>query len=928
MARILKISGIVLTALLVVVLSLAVVSCNDNTSSGGEQSNKVLPTLTKVKVVPALVGHNGDEESDVCLMISGGKVENFHIEITISNPDRREILSFNYNDVTYTSDLFDNESTTSVIIVKNLVSPVQEGDFEVKIDEIKYAEKNGTAKILGLKNNVKKVRINPAFTLTLDMSEANLAEGVDPVFTSTVDFLGPLGLPSSLDMNDSETTEEDRVVYGHYGYIFDGWYTEKEGMGTRVDYNSNYTYYKDLTLYAHYARSITYREEEGYLVATGLTEAGKSTTFPIEIPREIGGKTFRKIANMAFSGIGAGKTFIMPDTIVEIGDYAFNNASGIKIDLGSVEKIGTSAFLNCGLITLGKNKNFIGEANLPNTLKEIGTSAFRGTCWYTRAKNPYREGSFRPDVPTLMLPASLEKIGNYAFMESGFYGVYFHTNTTLDKDTIGVSVFEGSKSLTSLYLGYDYTESGPLITTSVTSGIKDIPEKTFYNCTALKNTLSSINVKLNEGLESVGNLAFASSGEGMVSLNYLPLPDSLQEIGTQAFANTGLTKVTFNKNSRLKTLGEYAFENSKFEEITLYSLTTYGRAPFWGNTKIKAINILAPSMPTYVETNMWGAGLTRKTKYYVKKELLNAYRSEASSWSKDDVQDYICAYDYITEDVYGTRLCYEPIDENGELDFNSTNVRITSVFNLDREIRVPKSFIHNDITYQVVSVGKYFVHEDVTKVRLPSTLERIEWRAFYTCDVLYDLVWMNDNTEIAKGKNKDIALKYIGQDAFNGSAITSFYSNTALEYIGKQAFHNCNNLATVVLDHGSQIDVMGSAFSQGGLKTLVIGLNVERIYDSAFQNNKDLTVVLIRLNAVPESTEDNYPGLGSAPLGYCDNINKIYLFSDNALIAFTSSKTPNGQINGWSGVKNANGSTKYEIYKGTWEEALDKYNVI
>ena len=121
---------------------------------------------------------------------------------------------------------------------------------------------------------------------------------------------------------------------------------------------------------------------------------------------------------------------------------------------------------------------------------------------------------------------------------------------------------------------------------------------------------------------------------------------------------------------------------------------------------------------------------------------------------------------------------------------------------------------------------------------------------------------------------------------------------------------------------------MGSAFSQSGLRTLAIGLNVERVYDSAFQNNQQLTVVLIALSAVPLANGENYPGLGSSPLGYCDNINKVYLFSNNALTAFTSSKTPNGQINGWSGVKNPNGTTKYEIYNGgTWEDALDYYNV-
>ena len=923
-----KIISIILALCLVVIVAFTAISCNDGSGSN-DGTTEILPTLTKVKIIPEAYGHNGDEESDVCLSLSGGKVERFHIEITISNPDKREILSFNYNDLTYESDHFDAESTPSRIVVKNLTAPVQEGSFEVKIDEIKYANTSGTAKIYGLKDNVKRVVIQPTFKLTLDYSKANLNDGEEAIKVVDNEYLAHFNLPSDNDMNETSTTVEDKHVYGHNGYIFAGWYTEEGGQGTQYLPNDSYHLYKDITLYAHYARAIKYVQEENYLVVTALTPEGVSTSFDIIIPSEIDGLPVRKIGYRAFAGSATNKTIILPDTIVEIGDYAFANSTGLKIDFGSVEKIGLMAFSGCGKITLGKNRNFFsGSATLPNTLKEIGNSAFRGCYWNTRSLNPYNSSSFRPELPTLLLPPSIEKIGNNAFMESGFYAVYFSSASNLTLDNFGTSVFEGSKNLSSIFTSFAHLESGPTFTTSGKSGVVDFPARTFYNCTALKTSMSAPNVKLNEGLESIGELAFASSGEGMKEFTYLTLPNSLLEIGKQAFANTALSTVTFNKESKLQKLGDYCFENSKFEEITIYNLRSYGMAPFWGNTKIKAINILSPTLPTYTETNVWGAGLTRKTKYYVKKELLNSYRSENSSWAKDDVQDYVCAYDFITEDSYGTKLCFEPINDEGELDFNSTNVRITSVFDLNKEIRIPRTILYNDVTYNVVSVGKYFVHDDVTKIRLPSTLERIETRAFYTCDVLYECVWMNENQELNRGMNKDIALRYIGQDAFNGSAITYFYSNKKLEVIGKQAFHNCKNLSTVVLNYGTQLCVMGSAFSQSGLRTLAIGLNVERVYDSAFQNNQSLTVVLIALSAVPLANGENYPGLGSSPLGYCDNINKVYLFSNNALTAFTSSKTPNGQINGWSGVKNPNGTTKYEIYSGgTWEEALDYYNV-
>ncbi|MBO5774205.1 MAG: leucine-rich repeat protein, partial [Clostridia bacterium] len=695
------------------------------------------------------------------------------------------------------------------------------GDFEVKIDEIKYSTRTGIATVINPENNVKTVRNQPTFNLTLD----NGGENGESRFVTTVDneFLYTISLPLEEDMNDTVSTSVSRIVYGIDGYVFDGWYTEKGGQGQKIEQFSKYNFYKDITLYAHYARPYKYSVGEEFVTITGLTDEGKRTRFPIEIPAVLDGKPVKKIGYCAFTTIGQGKTFILPNSVTEIDDYAFANCVGLQIELASVEKIGVMAFSNCGEIVLGGASRFSGSrvAVLPNTLKEIGKSAFRGTHWLTRALSPYREAYFRPELPTVMIPPSVEKIGDFAFAESGFYAVYFHRDLSLKEGDVGVSVFEGCKKLNSIYTSYNFTESGSIISTSGTSGLKVIPTKTFYNCTALVGSMALGNLKLNEGVESIGELAFASSGEGMTSLEYVAFPDSLKVIGKQAFANTGLQNVRFTSGSKLQTLGENCFQASKFEEITIYSLRTYGKAPFWGNTNLKAINILSPTLPTYTETDAWGTGLTRKAKFYVKKELLNAYRDKNSSWADGDTQDYICAYDYIVT-VGDTTLAFEPINDDGVYEPTSNRVKITSVFNTTREIRIPSSITLGGVSYDVISVGKYFVHEEVTKVLLPDTLERIENRAFYTCKVLYDVVWMSGNTELKKGKNGDIALKYIGADAFNGTAISYFYSNNALTEIGKLAFHNCKNLYTVVLDLGNSLDVLGSAFSQSGLKTLVI----------------------------------------------------------------------------------------------------------
>ncbi len=938
-------------ALLVVscllMLLAVLVACGENGgggNGGGTQTDgKILPKFSSLVIDPVMNGFNGDEENDVCLEIVSGEVEAFNVIVNISNPDRFEVLSLNVNDVTYEASRFGAESDANKIVIESLTTTLTEGEFEIKVDKIMYSLKGTPTRMGGIKGteNVKTLRISPSFNLTFNYGELSYG-GTSTESSVELNYRDTIPFVSSTLMNAYFPEKEGDVVHGKEGYIFTGWYTEEGGNGTQLDESAEYYFYKDVTLYAHYDRAFTYSQVGEGISVTGITEAGKRTSFSIEIPSHIDGVPVREVADNAFATAASGKVIVLPDTLLKIGARAFQGATNLQIDLGSVEVIGDQAFENCGKLILGKDSKFsqLRNGSLPSSLKEIGKKAFKGCTWDTNLKNPLREGYLK-GTDTLFIPQTVLKIGEEAFFESKFITVYFESGRELEyaenvEDcSIGASVFEGSKSLTNLYTGVSFIQTGAgQLNTNGKSALKDIPPRAFYGCTSLKTSISDISVKLNEGLETVGELAFASGSAGLKDLTYLAFPDSLKVIGKQAFANTGLTEVVFNESSTLETLGEWCFENAKFTEITLYSLTKMGKGPFWGSTSLKKINILTNNVPVFQEVDFWGDGLTRGFKYYVKSSLLSAFRS-ASSWVENGADDYVCAYDYIATAVGGTTLCFEPIDGEGNLDFNSLNVRVSAVLTDTREIVIPTSFSHQGRAYTVTAVGKYFVHQNVTKVTLPSTLVRIDEMAFYACDVLYDVVWKDGNTVLNKGENKDIALEYIGQSAFSGTAITKFYSNTALKVIGKQAFHNCKNLSHVVIDRGTELKIEGSAFSQSGLKTLVIGANVKNIYDSAFQNDTELSLVLINRpetagsidELVPESTDGNYPASGSNPFYKCTGLSNIYLFSNNAYLAFTS-PTVNGKANGYAEVKKKDGITSaYSVYGGTWQEALVKFNI-
>ena len=946
--------GVIAVLILAVVLAITVFACGDKGGNKGDV-DPMLPTLIKVRVLPQSNDFNGDEEHDVCLALLGKTIEKFTIEVLLSNPDNYEVLSLKYNGKEYQSKDFDSSSTNKVITISNLTVEPTITEFEVSITDIYYAYKGSRQKVANLTNNVKKVKVNPTFKLTLDLSETNLGEGAieerENRYASKIDLIYEYAM-NEYKQNDysagfiSGMLGVDATLYGKEGYIFAGWFTEPNGLGDRYATGDLYTFYSDITLYAHYDRPLEYKVTETEAIVTGLSPVGKNTEFTIVVPESFQGKPVKRIAPQAFVSVGAGKKYLLPDSLVEIGDYAFHKCTGITVEMNRVEKIGKFAFAECGDITLGRGAGlFKNPEMLPTTLKEIGDYAFKGCSWNSVIPNPLRPedalfGAYFSEEDMLVIPSNVEYLGNYAFTESLFTKVYFQKDSALNNGFIGKSVFEGSKLLKSLYTAFEYRATGTdQINTSVEGGLQKITEKMFYNCILLSCEEGMLRVKLNEGLVEIGELAFAASNTGTTKFNYLKLPDSLLRIGTQAFANSGLRRVDFSPNSKLQNLGKWCFENSEFESINIYSCNVYEESPFWGNTNLKAINILTDNVPTYkVPTSI---GLTRKAKYYVKKEMLASFRAPTSTWNKEStiLDDYIyiaaeniLCYDFIATDAEGLQLCFEPVNDDGSLDttFTSNNVRVTSVLSTETTINVPTYFSHGGTYKTVVGIGKFFIHQEVKKVSLPWTVKRIEDSAFYACNFLKELVWKKDSVEYVKDSAAGIALTHIGKRAFYATDLTYFFANDALTNIGGEAFMLCDQLKKVVLDKG-EITVGVSAFSQSGIELLVLGNSVKHVGRSAFQNNNNLKYVLIEHSAVPfaDATESYYPDI--SPFNSCGGIEAVYLFSNNALRSFTEKKFSNNEVNTYSGLKKADGITSaYEKYSkglGTWTEAIEEFKV-
>ena len=112
----------------------------------------------------------------------------------------------------------------------------------------------------------------------------------------------------------------------------------------------------------------------------------------------------------------------LPNTIVAIGDSAFENSGLTKIKLNTqvCQQIGNRAFFGCNISEINlTNDNIEGEGKGISLIKEIGKNAFYGT-----------------SLTKVTFPGSITKLGQGSFAETALTSVSFQTisnNLTIDQ---------------------------------------------------------------------------------------------------------------------------------------------------------------------------------------------------------------------------------------------------------------------------------------------------------------------------------------------------------------------------------------------------------------------------------------------------------------------------------------------------------------
>ncbi len=242
------------------------------------------------------------------------------------------------------------------------------------------------------------------------------------------------------------------------------------------------------------------------------------------------------------------------------GDAPWYNyrSSVTKIIINSkVESVGSYSFYGFTKLT---------SVSLPDTITEIGAYAF--------ANNPKEEAYSK--IEQIIIPEKVTSIGNSAFYGCKLLKyVYFNAKRCKFVGISSYPPFNGCTSLSNIFIGsevqwipdYCFALTG-ITSINLDDNVRQIGEGAFYSCTKLKTVtmsykLESVGERAFRGCSALTNFALpklvtsigAEAFQGCTSIGSLNIPYHVTQIGADAFKDSNITINT--------TTDAYAYEYCK-----------------------------------------------------------------------------------------------------------------------------------------------------------------------------------------------------------------------------------------------------------------------------------------------------------------------------------------------------------------------------
>lgn len=565
---------------------------------------------------------------------------------------------------------------------------------------------------------------------------------------------------------------------------------------------------EEIGLYAF--QNCTSLKEFNFDNAIGVVSAGAFKGCSSLEVADFSKTTLATIGYEAFAGCASLSEVKLPETLSDIGDFAFAGTQIKSIEFGkNVGSVGANTFAGNGVLesisVVEKNKEFSSVDGVLYNKKGKALVTFPAG----------KTGEFT-------LPQKVEEIRAYAFKDSKISAVNLEEEPALKN--IGNNAFEGS-AITEFKIcanvekinSNTFKNAKALSKVTFDEGVTYIAASAFEGCSALKE------IELPESLHDIANSAFKDAG--LVSVN---LGDGVANINSDAFAgNKNLTDLYIGKN--VAKLGNGAFKDcAKLVAVNLpASLVSFSGNAFNGCNSLLKITVdsesknykaVGSSVYTADGKTLVIAG-NKNTKSLIVADGTEVIDADAFVLAKNvaaislpaslteikgNALDNTAWYKNANGTVYAGKVLYK------------VKGGISNVAVADGTVAIADNAISNPAVKTVVlpdslvRIGNNaFAGSSVVSVAIPASVKYVGANSFKDSAKLKKLTMAEGVETIGAGAFKGCVsltsvsvpetVKLVPSDAFAGCVKLASVEIKGAEKIGKYAFSGCESLKTITL---------------------------------------------------------------------------------------------------------------------------------